>query len=133
MVGLERPGLELALEGKDDEVAAWLLAGRNRPGLRRLEVADEMAGLVSLDEGCDVRCPLSRCCAEATTALGSLGALVWTGVADPDPVGMRSSRHFLTKLLALDASCLSLAFLLSSLMCLPNRVACKVDDAFTKL
>ncbi len=39
----------------------------------------------------------------------------------------RRFRHFLTKLFALDANCLSLAFRLSSLMCFPNRVVCKVN------
>ena len=102
-----------------------------RPGLRRLDEAAETAGLVRREEGCEeppaeVACkwPLSL----FSTTLGSLmefaeAAVAWTGVAVPEAGIVSSSRHFFTKLFAREASCLSLALRLSSLMCLPNRVA----------
>lgn len=95
------------------------------PGLRRLE--EDTAGLVKREEGCDVECPFSLW----ETAAAILGAsleviIVWTGVAVPElPTGISNSRHFLTKLLAREASCLSVALRRSSLMCLPSRVAFK--------
>ena len=46
VVGRESPGLELALEGMDE------LGGGLKPGLSRLEL--DTAGLVNLDEGCEV-------------------------------------------------------------------------------
>ena len=120
--------------------------GVDNPGLRRLE--EDTAGLVNLDEGWEeawampegvllwLWCPLVNLCAIAlaiamfgwtggTTADGSF-VEVWTGVAVPED-GIKSSRHFFTKLLAREANCLSLALRRSSFMCLPSRVAWKKD------
>ena len=65
------------------------------------------------------------CCACDTWSFDEF--CCWTGVAVPEPdVGIKSSRHFFTKLLAREANCLSLALRRSSFMCLPNRVAWKI-------
>ncbi len=123
VVGLDRPGLELALEGRDEELWGWGLARFGfKPGLRREPDEADTAGLVKREDGWEVTWPLSLWAAAAATALGCSLEVVWTGVALPD-AGISSSRHFFTKLLALEARVLSLALRLSSLMCLPSRVA----------
>ena len=125
--------------------------GVDKPGLRRLD--EDTAGLVNLEEGWDeawptrwwlLWCPFVSLWAIAAAML--LGCTTWTGgatcagtwsfdefccwtgvaVPEPEPdVGIKSSRHFFTKLLAREANCLSLALRRSSFMCLPNRVAWK--------